>query len=115
MDERMDLTGLELTAVERERLVASIMTRSAAELQRRQTADVSPMVVLSHWMRPALATAAVLAALCVSILAFEPRPARPAPGLADALAVPQPADEWLVSGRSPTAADLFLTMEVEGR
>jgi hypothetical protein len=115
MDERIDLTALELTGTDRDRLVAAIMARAQPELARRQSQDVSPIAVLSDWMRPALAAAAVLAVVCASVLAFERTPAGPGAGYTDALQVPQPADEWMVSGRSPTVADLFVAMEVEGR
>jgi hypothetical protein len=33
----------------------------------------------------------------------------------DALAVPAPLDEWLISGRSPTVADLLIAMDGEER
>jgi hypothetical protein len=35
----------------------------------------------------------------------------PGYGLADALAVPEPADAWLVSGRAPTVGDVLVAME----
>jgi hypothetical protein len=115
MDERIDLSGLELAAGERDQLVASIMARSGAELRQRQVQDVSAIVALSDWMRPALAAAAVLAVLCVSVLALQRDAVAPGAGYTDALDVPRPASEWMVSGRSPTVADLFVAMEVEGR
>lgn len=115
MTEPIDLNTLRLEAAQRETLVASIMARAKPELRRRQATDVSPMLVLSRWLRPALAAAAVLAVVCVSVLALEWAPASPGAGLADALAVPRPADEWLVGERAPTVADVLLAMEMEGR
>lgn len=115
MDERIDLSGLELTSAERDRLVGSIMTRTQAELRRRQVQDVSAIAALTDWLRPALAAAAVLAVVCLSVLALERGPATPGRGYTDALDVPQPANEWMVMGRAPTVSDLFVAMEVEGR
>jgi hypothetical protein len=115
MAEDMDLTTLRMDDIRRERLVASIMARAEPGLARRQAADVNPMLIVSRWMRPALAAAAVLAVVCVSVLAMDRGPAGIGAGLADALAVPQPADEWLVSERAPTVADVLIAMEREAR
>jgi hypothetical protein len=99
-----------------ERLVAAIMEAAAPELARRGEEDVSPLLVLSRWARPALATAAVLALVCLPVLATElAQDAGPGAGLTDALAVPQPANAWLVGDRSPTVADLLVAMEREAR
>jgi hypothetical protein len=113
MSEEMDLSALELGDAQRELLVAAILARADAELARRRSDEVSPMLVLSGWARPALAAAAVLAVLCASVLVRSG--ARPAPVVADALAVPAPADAWLVHERGPTLGDLLVTMESEGR
>jgi hypothetical protein len=117
MSDPMDFTVLELDDMSRERLVASILAAAAPALARRGEADVSPLVILSGWLRPALAAAAVLALLCVSVLVVEvtTEQAGPLSGLADALAVPQPADAWLVGERAPTVADLLVAMEREAR
>ena len=112
MSERIDLTAVQLDDAQRELLVAAILARADAELARRARDDVSPMLVLSTWARPALAAAAVLALLCASLLV---RDSRPAPVIADALAVPAPADAWLVNERAPTLGDLLVAMESEGR
>ena len=112
MDERMDLTALEPDEGQRELLVAAIMSRAGDELTRRAVVDVSPIGMLSEWMRPALAAAAVVAMVCFSVLA---RPVaahiEPGGGLTDALDVPTPVNEWLISDRSPTVADLLIAME----
>lgn len=113
MSERMDLSALELDDAQRELLVAAILARADAELTRRAPDDVSPILVLSSWARPALAAAAVLAVLCASVLVRAS--ARPAPVVADALAVPAPADAWLVHERAPTVGDLLVALESEGR
>jgi hypothetical protein len=114
MDERLDLSALQLDEARRELLVATIMANAGPELARRAAVDVTPMLMLSRWSRPALAAAAVLAAVCVTVLSLE-RVEAPGPGygLADALAVPEPAVGWLVSERAPTVADVLVAMESE--
>lgn len=113
MSERLNLSALELDEREREQLVAAIMSRARPELARRAV-DISPMAVLSDWARPALAAAAVVAIVCMSVLARSTH-IEPGTGLTDALAVPAPVDEWLISGRAPTVADLLVAMDSEGQ
>ncbi|HEX6135100.1 MAG TPA: hypothetical protein VFZ24_14120 [Longimicrobiales bacterium] len=114
-DERLDLSALEPDDVQRELLVAAIMARAGSELARR-AADVSPIAVLSDWMRPALAAAAIVAAICISVLSSgELTHVEPGAGLTDALDVPAPVNEWLISGREPTVADLLIALEGESR
>lgn len=116
MSERTDLTALEPDGAERELLVAAIMLRARDELVRRASVDVSPIAVLSDWMRPALAAAAVIALVCLSVLTQrEFAHIEPGAGYTDALDVPAPLNEWLVSGRSPTVADLLVAMDGESR
>lgn len=112
-DERMDLTALEQTAVQRERALTLIMARARAELERRAGAAVTPIMILSQWARPALAAAAVVALVCGALLAQRETPT--GPGLTDALNVPTPANEWLVAQRAPTASDVVLVLEGEER
>lgn len=112
MDERLDLTALEPDAAQRELMVAAVMLRAGGELARRASEDVSPMVVLSDWLRPALAAAAVIAVVCMSLLTQrELAHVEPGSGLTDALDVPAPVNEWLISDRSPTVADLLIAMD----
>lgn len=112
MDERLDLTALEPDSTERELVVAAVMMRAGAELSRRAAEDVSPIAVLADWMRPALAAAAVVAVVCASVLTQRDLAhVEPGRGLTDALAVPAPVNEWLISERSPTAADLLIAMD----
>ena len=113
MNERLNLGALELDERERERLVTAILSRAQPELTRR-SADISPMLVLSEWARPALAAAAVLAIVCMSVLARGVH-IEPGAGLTDALAVPAPVDEWLISGRAPTVADLLVALDSEAQ
>jgi hypothetical protein len=113
MNERIDFTALELDAGSRELLVAAVLQRAGPELERRVEADVSPIVALYDWARPALAAAAVLAMICLGVLAGHTTQvaAAPGPGLTEALAVPTPVNEWLIGDRSPTRADLLLALE----
>lgn len=112
MDERMDLSALEPDETQRELLVAAVMFRASGELSRRAAADVNPIVLLSDWLRPALAAAAVVAALSASVLMQrELAHVEPGHGLTDALAVPAPVNEWLISDRAPTVADLLVAMD----
>jgi hypothetical protein len=114
MDERLDLTALEPDEAQRGLLVAAVMLRAGGELSRRAAEDVSPIAVLSDWMRPALAAAAVAAVVFMSVLTQrELAHVEPGSGLTDALAVPAPVNEWLISDRSPTVADLLIAMDGE--
>jgi hypothetical protein len=115
MDERMDLAALRLDDIRRAQLVASIMARAEPELARRDTIDVSPMAILSEWLRPALAAAAVVVMICGSLLAVTLESPGPGVGYTDVLAVPRPANEWLVGERAPTISDLLIAMEGEAR
>jgi hypothetical protein len=114
MEERLELSALELDEAQRELLVAAIMANAAPELARRGAADFTPLQMLTGWSRPALAAAAVVAALCIGVLSLE-RVEQPQPGygLADALAVPGPAAAWLADERTPTVADVLVSMESE--
>jgi hypothetical protein len=110
--ERPDLSPLDPRVdVDRwERLVRRIMTRSAAELQRRQAAGVFGLFDgLLAWSRPALATAAALAAL--SLLALSqlktPTLAQPATFIRSA-AIPAPMSVWLEEGQPPSMLDLIV-------
>ena len=117
MNERVDLSALELDDASREQLIAAIMTRADSELTRRSLDDVGAMFVLSTWARPALAAAAVLALVCAPVLLRGPATAVVAveTGLADALAVPTPANAWLVNERAPTIGDVLVAIESEAR
>jgi hypothetical protein len=115
MDERVDLGALRLDDIRRAQLVAAIMERAGPELLRREAIDVNPMVILSEWLRPALAAAAVVVLICGSLLALTLDAPGPSVGLTDVLAVPRPANEWLVGERAPTISDLLIAMESEIR
>jgi hypothetical protein len=115
MDDRVELTALEPDAARQEEMVGVIMALAAAELSRRAALDVSPIAVLSDWMRPALAAAAVIALVCMSVLTQRGPHVEPGAGYTDALDVPAPLNEWLISGRTPSVADLMIAMDGETR
>jgi hypothetical protein len=115
MEERIDLSALKLDEARRELLVAAIMANATPELARRRALDVSPMLMLSEWMRPALAAAAVIALLSAFVLSLDLTETTPGGSLANALAVPEPADAWLVGERAPTVGDVLIAMEREAR
>lgn len=109
MSDGIDFSPLELHDIRHEQLVGAVLSGVRAELARR-AAVVSPFTVLSAWARPALIAAAVLAAVCVSMLTRQ-ESGNPGSGIADELAVPTPALAWLVGEREPTVADLLVAME----
>src|SRR5687768_2726683 len=112
MDEQLDLAALELSVEQRELLVASILARASSELSRRAADDVNPIILLSQWMRPALAAAAVLTLICMSVLSGHDFTSGTATrGLTEALNVPEPVNEWLGSDRAPTLEDVLVAME----
>jgi hypothetical protein len=111
MSDRMDFSPLELHDIRHEQLVGAVVSAARPELLRRAASDISPFAVLSGWARPSLAAAAILAAVCMSMLFRQDLETTPGSGIADALAVPTPAVAWLVGDRSPTVADLMVAME----
>lgn len=93
-----------------ERLVATIVVAAGPALAGRRGAVRSPgaLLLLSSWMRPALAAAAGLAAVAATVLVLEaPSPAAQAPaGLADALGAPAPVASWVDTGQTPSVDEL---------
>lgn len=97
-----------------EAAVRRIMVRAAPALARRAMGrGVLPLI--ATWARPALAAAAVVAALSVAALAAPLRRDESskvlASPVAEALDLPAPVDDWVSDGRSPTAADLIVALE----
>jgi hypothetical protein len=113
--ERIDLTAL---AADRdpggfERRVHAIMRAAAPELARRAARD-GVLVVIGQWVRPALAAAAVVAAIALGALARAV--SAPAPGgeggtVIEALGVAEPASRWLDEDRAPTVSDLMMALD----
>lgn len=115
--EPVDLRPLDpmADAAHREALVAAILTRAQPELVRRAG---SPIVLLSRWVRPTLATAALLAVTSAALLLLAreraaTQSAAGPRGIAEALDVPAPLNAWVVGDRNPTVSDLVLALEGE--
>ena len=113
--ERVDLSALDPTRdqIGYERLVRRILDAAAPELARRRAA-ATPLVQLAAWARPALAAAAVIAAVALGTIVVADRyigATDAAASIADALGVPAPAADWLAEGRAPTTGDLVLAVE----
>lgn len=111
--EGLDLSPLDpqLDAQRWERMVSGIMSRATFELRRRAAAArvPTPLDSLVAWMRPALATAAVLALLSLLALfragerGYHPRM------FFESADLPVPVTIWLEGGQAPTASDLLVT------
>jgi hypothetical protein len=116
MDEpTIDLTPLDPSRDRErwERRIAAIAALAAPELARRAVEAAgegeSPALVLLGWFRPALAAAAVLAALSVTLLSAGD-PAPPAV-TAEALRLPEPVALWLGDEQPPTLAEVTLAVQ----
>lgn len=111
MMEPMDLSALKLSDRRRDALVASVMLLSGQELTRRASAG-SAIVFLGTWARPALAAAAILAAVCGSMLARSGSVEMvPGTGMAEALGLGSATAAWVVGDQAPRATDLVATIE----
>lgn len=122
LNERIDLSALDPFAdpAARDAFVARVLDRGAFELarRRRDTAGEplwnggSVFGVMAGWARPALAAAALV--LLVSGYALRTGRAQQQEaqsGLIEAMALPSPVEQWLSEERTPTTADLILTLE----
>ena len=111
--ERVDLSPLD-PAEDRlryERLVRRIVAAADPELARRAR-EAGTLALVAAWARPAVAAAAIVAAVALGGLSATQRDgARSTESMVDALGVPAPAAEWLEHGREPSAEDLVLAME----
>ncbi|MDX1623638.1 MAG: hypothetical protein R3199_06625 [Gemmatimonadota bacterium] len=113
-DERFDLSGIDPTRDEAsfDRVVDGIMAVASDELERRRT-TARPLAAVSAWTRPALAAAAVVAAISVAGLAAVPRPptsAEPEAGIAEALGVPADLGPFVRGEASPSVANVLVGM-----
>lgn len=96
-----------------ERRVHAIMRAAAPELARR-AARAGVLVVIGQWVRPALAAAALVAAVALGALAravTTPDPAAGVGSVVDALGVAEPASRWLDEERAPTVSDLMMALD----
>jgi hypothetical protein len=107
MTERIDMTALELSEHRRDVMVASVMLQCGHELTRRASGS-SPILFLGTWARPTLAAAAVLAAVCGTMLARTPNNAVvPGAGISEALGVSSTTTVLLSANSAPTVTDLL--------
>jgi hypothetical protein len=67
--------------------------------------------IMAGWARPALAAAALLVVVSGLTLGLARRQVEADEGVLEALALPAQAEQWLAEERSPTTADLILTLE----
>lgn len=117
-DERFDLSALDLDKdPERfERLVGNITWRARMELARRAARrEVSPVEAVAAWFRPALAAAAAIAAVSLTLLGMTRRDASaeemPTGAYMSGTEVPVALTTWYEEGSSPTAAELLVADE----
>lgn len=100
-----------------ESMVRGIVEGAAPILGRY--ARRSPVDWLASWSRPALAAAAVVAALATGALLAVPRAetggSTATIGLGDALGYPAPVSVWVSTGQPPTIEELVLAMEERNR
>ena len=118
----MDHEPLDLSPLDRFRdpvrldgAVRRVMVRAAPVLARRATRR-PVLSLVAAWARPALAAAAVVAAVSVAGLTTPLEQTAsissvPPVSVAEALNLPAPVSEWVVEEREPTASDLILTLD----
>lgn len=107
--EPMELSPLRPDELARERMVRAIAARAAPSLARRAVPR-GPLLTLAGWARPALAAAAVVAAVSLAALAaVEPAPDR-LEMVAERLPA-DPSDAWMLEPREPNDTDLIRTLE----
>jgi hypothetical protein len=111
MDEQpTDLTPLGLDAGRRAALTARILERGAPILARYGSRG--PVVVLAGWLRPALAAAALIAAVALgALVAGRPEEAVAGPTTAEALGFPAPLAAWAEVGRTPSLEEVVISLE----
>jgi hypothetical protein len=95
-----------------EAMIRGIVKRAGPTLAAHRRRP-GPVDLLASWLRPALAAAAVLAAIAIGVLAptGEPAPARAAPGVSEVLGYPAPVAAWVEAGRRPSVEELVVAME----
>jgi hypothetical protein len=111
--ERIDLSGYRPDQNSFERRVRAIMRAAAPELARRAQRD-GLLVAVGQWLRPALAAAAVVAAIAAGALVAEfsrPQQTAAAGTMVEELGVVEPASRWLDEGREPTVSDLMMALD----
>ena len=117
-DDRFDLSALDVSRdPERiDRMVGNIMWRARTELARRASAHpVSAVEVVAGWFRPALAAAAAIAAVSLTLLATAGRSRAEVQSTAfiSSAEVPAAMTVWYEEDRLPTAAELLVATSQE--
>jgi len=114
-EERFDFSALDLQSdPDRfERMVGNITWRARIELARRAAmGHVTPVDVLAAWSRPAMAAAAVIAVVSMTLLATIGRPqveTEIATGAyMSGTEVPAALTSWYEEGNSPTATEVLV-------
>jgi hypothetical protein len=115
-DDRIDLSPIELDPRRREALSAAIMARGKPILARYASAR-GPLMVLSAWLRPALAAAAIVVAVALGVWTYASRggATAPAPTTSEALGLPGAWVAWVETGHAPSLEELVVSMEEDSR
>lgn len=110
-----DLASLDPTADARrwEAMVQEINRAAAGEVARRAARrDLTVLLFLSRWRRPAAAVYASIAAGAAAILLLQPGNAPAAdPGVAAALGYPEAVANWMEADWDPSIEELVFAME----
>jgi hypothetical protein len=113
-DQPLDFSTLNPSPDSEERMVGRIMWRVQSELARRRGhREISVVEVMAAWYRPALATAAAIAAVSLTMLAVT-RPARSEVTTGAYMSsneVPAALSNWYEEDSLPTAAELLVASE----
>jgi hypothetical protein len=97
-----------------ERMVSNITWRARMELKRRaERVRISPVEVVATWYRPALAAAAAIAAVSLTLLTTVGRAKTEVPTGAymSSTEVPAALSTWYEEDSIPTAAELLVAFE----
>lgn len=117
-DERIDLSalGLDQDPERVERMVGGIMWRARMELARRAARrEIGAFEMVATWYRPALAAAAAIAAVSLTLLAtFQPRPVVATGAYMSAAEIPAAMSVWYEEDRVPTASELLVVANEGG-
>lgn len=115
-DDRFDFSTFDLEGnpEKLERMVGNVMWRARGELARRARAQtITVTEAVAAWFRPAMAAAAAIAAISLTLLATAGGPdAETATGAYMSSAeVPAAMTAWYEEDRSPDAADLLVAIQ----
>jgi hypothetical protein len=113
--DRLDLSALDpLADADRFELILGRLRRAAAPAMRSRQAALGVWGFLCRWRRPIYATAGLLAASSLLVLAKVPPAATTDPTLAEIVGVPGSLAPWTRSAELPPPASL-LQMELDDR